>query len=64
MPRLTALTPARAATFPVRCLQAEVEGVLFFDCPEAVMEARLMHRGKTSGRSDDNIEVRIPRRRA
>jgi UMP-CMP kinase len=30
---------------------------LFFDCPEDVMEARLLERGKTSGRSDDNIET-------
>jgi UMP-CMP kinase len=30
--------------------------VLFFDCPEEVMEKRLLERGKTSGRSDDNIE--------
>lgn len=29
---------------------------LFFDCPEDVMEARLLDRGKTSGRADDNIE--------
>ncbi|KAI9759427.1 MAG: bifunctional uridylate/adenylate kinase [Chaenotheca gracillima] len=29
---------------------------LFFDCPEDVMLARLLDRGKTSGRSDDNIE--------
>jgi UMP-CMP kinase len=29
---------------------------LFFDCSEAVMEKRLLHRGETSGRSDDNIE--------
>eukprot|EP00002_Diphylleia_rotans_P008717 TRINITY_DN18721_c0_g1_i1.p2 TRINITY_DN18721_c0_g1~~TRINITY_DN18721_c0_g1_i1.p2 ORF type:complete len:200 (-),score=41.12 TRINITY_DN18721_c0_g1_i1:294-893(-) len=35
---------------------ATVEFVLFFDCPEAVMEARLLKRGETSGRSDDNIE--------
>ena len=31
-----------------------VEFVLFFDCPEAVMEERLMKRGQTSGRADDN----------
>ena len=31
-------------------------GVLFYDCPEEVMEARLLERGKTSGRTDDNIE--------
>ncbi|EER06491.1 conserved hypothetical protein [Perkinsus marinus ATCC 50983] len=29
---------------------------LFFDCPEGVMEKRLLSRGKTSGRSDDNLE--------
>jgi len=33
-----------------------VGGVLFFDCPEDVMELRLLERGKTSGRTDDNIE--------
>lgn len=31
--------------------------VLFFDCPETVLEARLLNRGKTSGRADDNIET-------
>lgn len=30
--------------------------VLFFDCPEAEMQKRLLERGKTSGRSDDNAE--------
>lgn len=34
-----------------------MECVLFYDCPEEVMEARLLERGKTSGRSDDNIET-------
>jgi UMP-CMP kinase len=29
---------------------------LFFDCPEDEMERRLLNRGKTSGRSDDNAE--------
>lgn len=29
---------------------------LFFDCPEDVMQERLINRGKTSGRSDDNAE--------
>lgn len=29
---------------------------LFFDCPEEVMEERLLNRGKTSGRADDNLE--------
>lgn len=32
------------------------EFVLFYDCPEATMEARLLERGKTSGRADDNAE--------
>jgi UMP-CMP kinase len=30
--------------------------VLFFDVPEDVMQKRLLERGKTSGRSDDNAE--------
>ncbi|KAL2133930.1 hypothetical protein VTI74DRAFT_1348 [Chaetomium olivicolor] len=30
--------------------------VLFYDCPEEVMEGRLLERGKTSGREDDNAE--------
>lgn len=32
------------------------EFVLFYDCPEAVMETRLLKRGETSGRADDNEE--------
>lgn len=30
--------------------------VLFFDCPEEEMQKRLLNRGKTSGRADDNEE--------
>jgi len=30
--------------------------VLFFDCPEEEMQNRLLKRGETSGRSDDNAE--------
>lgn len=30
--------------------------VLFFECPESVMIERILQRGKTSGRSDDNVE--------
>lgn len=30
--------------------------VLFFDCPEEEMQKRLLERGKTSGRADDNAE--------
>jgi len=29
---------------------------LFFDCPEYVMQERLLNRGRTSGRADDNAE--------
>ncbi|KAJ5677353.1 uncharacterized protein N7477_002986 [Penicillium maclennaniae] len=32
------------------------ELVLFLDCPEEVMEKRLLKRGETSGRDDDNAE--------
>eukprot|EP00455_Lapot_gusevi_P040079 TRINITY_DN451_c0_g1_i2.p1 TRINITY_DN451_c0_g1~~TRINITY_DN451_c0_g1_i2.p1 ORF type:complete len:200 (-),score=68.63 TRINITY_DN451_c0_g1_i2:63-662(-) len=35
---------------------AEIAFVLFLDCPEDVMEQRLLNRGVSSGRSDDNIE--------
>jgi hypothetical protein len=35
----------------------QVRFTLYFDCPEEVMEARLLDRGKTSGRDDDNIET-------
>ncbi|KAJ3117070.1 hypothetical protein HDU96_007988 [Phlyctochytrium bullatum] len=31
--------------------------VLFFDCPEDILEKRLLKRGETSGRADDNIET-------
>ncbi|CAG8538253.1 3677_t:CDS:2 [Ambispora gerdemannii] len=35
----------------------EAHSVLFFDCSEEVMLERLLERGKTSGRADDNIET-------
>ena len=31
--------------------------VLFFDCPQDVMQERLLKRAETSGRADDNIET-------
>lgn len=34
----------------------DVQFLLFLDCPHDVMTARLLERGKTSGRSDDNEE--------
>ena len=37
--------------------RASVVGCLFFDCTEEVMQARLLSRGKTSGRVDDNLEA-------
>jgi len=36
--------------------KANVYAVLFFDCPEEVMQQRLLKRGESSGRTDDNIE--------
>jgi len=30
-------------------------GALIFDCPEHILEQRILTRGKTSGRSDDNL---------
>ncbi|RDA85366.1 hypothetical protein CP532_6428 [Ophiocordyceps camponoti-leonardi (nom. inval.)] len=35
--------------------------VLFYDCPEKVMQERLLERGKTSGRDDDNAESILKR---
>ena len=35
---------------------ADVQFLLFLDCPESVMTERLLERGKTSGRNDDNEE--------
>eukprot|EP00811_Abedinium_folium_P001399 NODE_11278_length_1297_cov_3.741880.p1 GENE.NODE_11278_length_1297_cov_3.741880~~NODE_11278_length_1297_cov_3.741880.p1 ORF type:complete len:353 (+),score=89.74 NODE_11278_length_1297_cov_3.741880:126-1184(+) len=41
-----------------RCLADKVhlKFCLFLECSEACMEARLIERGKSSGRSDDNVE--------
>ena len=36
--------------------ELQVGGVLFYDCPEEIMQERLLERGKTSGRTDDNLE--------
>lgn len=36
---------------------ANVELVLFFECPEEVLISRLLERSKTSGRVDDSIDV-------
>ncbi|KAH3673109.1 hypothetical protein WICPIJ_009901 [Wickerhamomyces pijperi] len=50
--------------FPRKMDQAEIfeaevatsAFTIFFECPEQVMLERLLERGKTSGRTDDNIE--------
>lgn len=34
-----------------------VSCILFFDCPEEVLVGRLLERGQTSGRNDDNLDV-------
>ena len=36
--------------------ELNVTGVLAYECPEQVLEERLLKRGESSGRSDDNIE--------
>lgn len=36
---------------------AETQFLLFLECPNEVMVQRLLERGKTSGRNDDNIET-------
>jgi UMP-CMP kinase len=36
--------------------KAEVLGCLYFECPEDVMEKRILARSHISGRSDDNIK--------
>lgn len=48
---------ARACCAPLPAPQTGIqpELVLFFDCPEEVMERRLL--GRNEGRTDDNIET-------
>mmetsp|Transcript_39298 Transcript_39298/g.58010 ORF Transcript_39298/g.58010 Transcript_39298/m.58010 type:complete len:249 (+) Transcript_39298:51-797(+) len=36
---------------------AVLEYVLFFECPYDILTSRLLERGKTSGRSDDSLDV-------
>jgi len=36
---------------------SQVQFVLFLECPEDVMTDRLLERGKTSGRNDDNLDT-------
>lgn len=44
----------QAITFEEQIVKSKF--TLFFECPEQVMLERLLERGKTSGRTDDNIE--------
>jgi UMP-CMP kinase len=37
--------------------QVELAFIMMLECPEEVMQARLLKRGETSGRADDNIET-------
>ena len=37
--------------------EIDVVGCLYLDCSEETMKNRIMKRGETSGRSDDNEEV-------
>lgn len=41
--------------------ETDLRFVLWLDCPEKVMEARLLDRGKTSGRVDDNAAAIMKR---
>ena len=36
---------------------AEIKFLLYFECSKETMKARILERGKTSGRSDDNEEA-------
>jgi len=37
--------------------KVELQFILFFDCPEEIMQERILKRGKSSGRNDDNPET-------
>lgn len=46
------------------CFESTIQpctAVLFFDCSEGVMRERLLKRGETSGRADDNEETIVKR---
>jgi UMP-CMP kinase len=42
--------------FEVYGREAELPGMLYFECPYDVLEKRILGRSKYSGRSDDNVE--------
>jgi len=39
----------------------DLKSVIFFDCSEDELKRRLIERGKTSGRTDDNEEIIVKR---
>lgn len=41
--------------------EADVKGILYFNCSEEVMKQRILKRGETSGRVDDNVDVIVKR---
>ncbi|KAJ3221237.1 hypothetical protein HK099_003668 [Clydaea vesicula] len=43
--------------FAFEAVVASCRFVLYFECPESVLESRLLKRGETSGRADDNLET-------
>jgi thymidylate kinase len=43
--------------------KANIQGVLFYDTTEETVKNRILARGKTSGRADDNIESLVKRLR-
>jgi len=43
--------------------KANIQGVLFYNTTEQCVTARILERGKTSGRADDNIESMVKRLR-
>jgi len=45
----------------IRKTARDCDLLLFFDCPQEELKRRLLLRGKTSGRSDDNIETIMKR---
>lgn len=43
------------------CLGAQVSFTLFLHCPKEELKKRLLERGETSGRADDNVETVLKR---
>lgn len=41
----------------VMAKQVDLKTILYFDCEEGELVKRLLHRGQTSGRTDDNEDT-------